>query len=251
MPLNAAVSTKFEVYEDEIAKAREQFAMNPALSVITDPDADPKLLTAFFLYFSALGVAMTEPVDSWITRAGEASKSKGFSQIGQALCLHAKHEAGHHLMMIQDTKALVNYWNSKYEPKLDAEELLAHPLTDGVRNYAQLHEDVIASEAPFTQITIELEIENLSLTVAPPLIENCKKVLGSEIAEGLSFLEEHAAIDVSHTHFNEKQLDKFLAEHPEQLDLLLASGQKALEAYGAFVSDCVGLAQELVAFDNG
>jgi hypothetical protein len=245
MTLTTTLTSPFDLYEAKISLARKLFVNSPALSVILAPDVAPKVLEAFLIYFNSLGVAMTEPVDDWITRAGVASKNQGFMQIGQALCSHAQHEAGHHLMMIKDTKILVNHWNSQYEPKLDAKKLLAHPITNGVRNYAKLHEDVITSDTPFCQIAIELEIEGLSVSVGPSLIEHCKKILGNEVIEGLSFLEEHIAIDVSHTHFNEKQLSKFLAEHPEQLESLIAAGEKALKAYSEFVNDCFELAKKL------
>jgi len=246
MTLSAPLSKEFAEYEAAIASARYAFATSPALLQVVDPNADPKFLTAFLLYFSALGVAMTKPVDSWIFRAGEASKDRGFEEIGEALCLHARHEAGHHLMMIEDTKALAKVWNSYDDTYIEAEDVLALRPTTGVIAYTNLHEEVIA-EAPFAQIAIELEIENLSITLAPSLIANCKKILGEEISEGLSFIEEHAAIDVSHTHFNEKQMDKFLAEYPECFDDLVESGQKALRAYALFISNCVGLAHWLVA----
>ena len=236
-----------EVYETKIDAARKRFSNSPALSVILDPNVDPQVLEAYLIYYKSLGVAMTEPVESWIRRAGEACKAKGMQEIGKSLCSHAQHEAGHEQMMISDTKALVERWNSKYEPKLDVQQLLDQPLTKGVRDYIKLHEDVIASETPFGQLAIELEIEGLSVRVIPGLMEQFKNILGKDIIQGLSFLEDHMAIDVSHTHFNEKQLNLFLNKYPDSLDALVEAGSKALDAYATFWDDCVELAQKLVA----
>lgn len=234
-----------ELYQARIDKARQQFADSPALSTILSPDIEPKTLEAFLIYYNALGVGMTEPVESWINRAGEACKAKGLEEIGKSLCLHAKHEAGHEQMMMKDTHVLVANWNSRYEPKLNAEELIAQTPTKGVRNYIQLHEDVIVSNSPFSQLAIELEIENLSVSIGPSWIKQFKQVLGDDVVKGLSFLEEHIAIDVSHTHFNEKQLNSFLSEHPEALDSLVSAGEKALKTYNLFLDDCIELAEEL------
>ena len=245
MTLTKTAITK--LYETKIYEARKRFSNAPALSVILDPDVNPQVLEAFLVYYKSLGVYMTEPVESWIDRAGEACKAKGMEAIGKSLCSHAKHEAGHEQMMIRDTKVLVARWNSKYEPKLDVQQLLEQPKTQGVLDYIKLHEDVIASETPFCQLAIELEIEGLSVRVIPGLIEQCKKVLGEDIVKGLSFLEDHMAIDVSHTHFNEKQLNIFLSEYPESLDTLVDAGSKALDAFAASWNDCVELAQALVA----
>lgn len=234
-----------ELYQARIDKARKQFADSPALSTILSPDIEPKTLAAFLIYYNALGVSMTKPVETWIDRAGEACKAQGLKEIGKSLCLHAKHEAGHEQMMMKDTEVLVADWNTRYEPKLNAEELMAHPATEGVRKYIQLHEDVIVSDAPFCQLAIELEIENLSVSIGPSWIKQFKHVLGDEVVKKLSFLEEHISIDVSHTHFNEKQLNKFLSEYPEALDSLVNAGEKALKAYNMFLDDCIELAEEL------
>ncbi len=223
-----------------------RFWSNDQISIILASDVSPKFLEAFLIYFNALGVSMTEPVEDWIDRAGKSCESKRLTEIGQSLRLHAKHEAGHHSMMINDTKVLVDRWNSRHEPKLDVAQLLAQPVTNGVRSYINLHEDIIASDAPFGQLAIELEIEGLSVSVGPSLIEQCKKILGSEVLEGLSFLEEHIAIDVSHTHFNEKQLDKLLTQHPEYLESLVSAGEKALKSYAMFLNDCATVAKTLV-----
>ncbi len=245
MPNSLSNPSLTQLYEAKIDVARKQFDNSSALSIILASDVDPKMLEAFLIYYNALGVSMTQPVEDWINRAGNNCKRIGLTELGQALCSHAKHEAGHHLMMINDTKFLVTDWNRKYEPKLDAKQMLEQPITDGVENYIKLHEDMIESETPFGQLAIELEIESLSVRVVPSLMEQFKKVLGSDILEGVSFLEDHVALDVSHTQFNKRQLDKFLTEKPDALESLVNAGEKALEAYEMFLSNCISLAKEL------
>ena len=46
------------------------------------------------------------------------------------------------------------------------------------------------------QLAIEYEIEMLSVTYGPRLIERCTELLGSEIIESLSFLRDHVELDV-------------------------------------------------------
>jgi hypothetical protein len=160
---------------------------------------------------------------------------------------HAKHEAGHHLMMIDDTRKLVERWNARRTAKLDANALLAAAATPGIQAYVTLHEDVIASDAPYGQLAIEYEIERLSVTAGPLVLKACATVLGREALAGLSFLEEHVAVDVGHTKFNELQLDRLLAAHPDFAAPMADAGARALEAYGAFLGDCVALAQAALA----
>ncbi len=247
--LSTAISPQ-EIYESEVSPVRDAFMKCPALLELFEPDADPMLIELFLIYFNALGVSMTEPVDRWITQAGEKCQELGFTEIGKALCLHATHEAGHHEMMITDTKTLVKNWNERRSFQLDATEVLAQPLPAGVQKYVKLHEDVIASDTPFGQIAIELEIERLSVDVGPVLIKQCLEMLGPDVVKGLSFLEEHIALDVSHTHFNQKQMDKFLAQYPDAVMSLADTAKKALGAYQSFLDDCVQLAKAKMATIN-
>ncbi len=235
-----------KLYEPQISVARAEFSNNAAASTILDPNVDPKLLKAFLIYFNSLGVAMTEPVDNWIKRAGENCIKMGLTELGQALCLHAQHESGHHEMMINDTEVTIKHWNESHKPILNSQEVLAEPITEGVNEYIKLHENVIL-EAPFGQIAIEMEIERLSVIFGPSLINQCKKVLDPKFMNGLSFVKEHVAIDVSHTHFNEKHLNKLLNQYPEYSTKLVEIGNKALEAYAMFIDDCLSKAKILVA----
>ena len=239
----SAITSPQEVYELELSKARDAFIKRPALLELLSPDVDPVFLELFLISFNGLGVAMTEPVEGWISRAGERCQQIGFVELGASLCLHATHEAGHHEMMINDTQTLVAHWNAKHPFKLDAQEMLTQPIPSGVHSYIKLHEDVIASDAPFGQLAIELEIEQLSVDVIPILLQHFAQILGSDVLHRLSFLEDHVALDVSHTHFNKKQMNNFLAQYPDGVMPLIDAGKKALEAYGAFLEDCVRLAK--------
>src|SRR5580700_513168 len=148
-------------YEPLVTPARTRFGAGPALARMLAADVAPERLELFFIHFCALGVQMTEPVDGWIRRAGDRCKALGLEDLGRSLIAHAKHEAGHHLMMIADTRKLVASWNERRSFALDADELLALPATRGVAQYAALHEEVIAGDAPCGQLAIEYEIERL------------------------------------------------------------------------------------------
>jgi hypothetical protein len=237
-------------YESAMIDARLGFVAGPTMSVLLDEDVDPTLLEAFLIQYCALGVAMTEPVERWVKGAAASTAKLGFAHLAKMLDKHARDEAGHHEMMIADTRALVARWNAKAEARpraLEAEALLDAPLTPGVASYQKLHEDVIAGSAPFGQLAIEYEIEQLSVNAGPKLIGQCVEVLGSDIVSCLSFLEEHVAIDEGHTAFNRKQLERLLAEAPQTLDALIETGRAALAAYGACFADCLERARAIVA----
>jgi hypothetical protein len=134
-------------------------------------------------------------------------------------------------------------WNARHSEQLDADELLALPPTPGIRAYVALHEDVIASETPFCQLAIEYEIEGLSLSLGPKVMQKCERMLGKESAHGLSFLEEHIAIDAGHTLFNAAELERLIAPAPERAVPLGRTGSRALDTYGMFLTECSSLAK--------
>ena len=234
-------------YEPRVELARSRFAHGAALTEVLAPSVAPERLELFFIHFCALGVQMTEPVDGWIRRAGEKCDALGLHDLGRSLVAHAKHEAGHHLMMIADTRKLVASWNTRRAFALDADSLLSLAATAGVTRYASLHEEVIAGGAPYGQLAIELEIERLSVTAGPLVLGQCARVLGREALAGLSFLEEHVAVDAGHTKFNELQMERLLAERPEFAEELADAGSRALDAYGAFFADCMAHADAALA----
>lgn len=234
----------YAIYESQIESARLRFKQNSGLEKIFSPDIDSTVLELYLIYFNAHGVAMTDAVEDWINRAGDRCLQLGYTKLGQLLRTHAQQEADHHLMMIKDTHSLVASWNTHHTQQLNAEWFLSLPIAESIHRYRQLHEDVIVSNTPFTQVAIEYEIEMLSVRYGSQLIQQSQKVLGSKITEGLTFIEEHVSVDIGHTQLNAKLLKNFLQEYPENVNVLVEIGGKALDAYAGFLNHCLRSAQE-------
>jgi hypothetical protein len=231
-----------QLYLPGTREARRRFFADVGDRLVEDSVSAPEF-ELFLIYFCALGVNMTEPVESWIKRAGERCVVLGLDALGRTLKIHATHEANHHLMMIDDTRTLTSRWNARHTQQLDADALLASPPTPGIRAYVDLHEDVIIGETPFCQLAIEYEIEGLSVSLGPKLMQKCERMLGKEGAQGLSFLKEHIAIDAGHTLFNAAELERLMAPALERAELLGRTGSRALDAYGMFLTECFSLAK--------
>jgi hypothetical protein len=240
-------------YEQGVADARRRFAEDPAVRLIQDPAIGASHLEAFFIYYSALGVAMTEPVESWIRRAGEACVrvgGPGVEDLGTALQKHAKAEADHHLLMISDLRRLCARRAAAGRVAPDPDDVLALPWPASAQHYRQMHEDVIAGPAPFAQIAVENEIEMLSVEIGPGLLGNARALLGDDVMDDLTFLTDHVTLDVGHTKFNRRQMATFLEVRDGDaatIGALVEAGSAALEAYRAFIADCVSLAGQAPA----
>ena len=240
----AKLNQSLYCYESGVERARKHFAEESGIAILLAPDIDPLLLEQFFIHFCSRGVTLTEPVEDWLIRSGKRCEEVGFVQLGRALRSHAKAESGHHLMMIKDTRALAARWNARRTPPLDAERLLSRPPTRGGQMYQKLHEDTIAGKTPFAQIAIEYEIEMLPVRYGPQFIEQCKRVLGADVLACLSFIDEHIALDVVHTQFNTRQLERVLDNHPECAEPFVRAGSQVLRAYATFMQDCLCLAHD-------
>jgi hypothetical protein len=230
------------LYERHVLPARTRLR-SYVTNALLDPKMKPAHLELFLIHYCARAVPMTEPVEGWIRRAGERCEELGFAQLGRSLRMHARHEANHHLMLIEDVKRLVEDWNQRSDSALEVDALLHVPPTPAIRAYVSLHEDVIAGPAPFCQLAIEYEIEGLSVNAGPDLIKQCERLLGPAFLQKLSFLTEHVSIDVGHTKFNHAQLEKLLAGAPSLALTLGATGDAALKAYGAFLVECFACAR--------
>lgn len=231
-----------ERYEHGVADARRAFADDPAVRLIQDPSIGAGLLESFLIHFCAFGVGMTEPVEGWIRRAGQACVAvggPGAEELGMALQKHARAEADHHLLMIADLGRLCARRDAAGRPRLDPDELLARDWPGSTHRYRAMHEEIIAGPAPWAQIGVENEIEMLSVEIGPGLLENVATVLGEDAPGDLSFLTDHVELDAGHTKFNRRQMATFLDERPDTLDALVSAGVAALDAYRTFLNDCL------------
>lgn len=235
------MTTRVELmYEPKVQDARRAVRSDPTMIAVLAEAPDPGVLERFLIEYCSRGVHVTEPVEGWIRRAGERCVAIGLPEIGNALIKHAKHEAGHAQLFAADTRSLVARWNERnVAARLDADALMNRPLTRGAERYIELHERVIASEVPFAQVAIELEIERLSVSLLPPMLAQFRRVLGDSIMDRLTFLAEHEALDVGHTHLNESMMERLLAVRPESAEQLAETGRQALAAYMQLFGECL------------
>lgn len=239
-----SATLSLERYNQFLAPARERFEASFGLKALR-ANNDPRLMEAFLLHFCAIGAQMTEPVESWIRRAGRRCTDLGLTELGEALAQHARAEAGHHLMVIADLRSLARHWNSRHTPRVDADELLRMTPSCGSGLYCLVHEENIAGSTPFAQIAIEYEIEQLPLRYGSLFVARCLEIFGPEILPSLSFVTEHIDLDIGHTQFNAQQLSRLMDHLPDSLPHLVAAGGAALDAYAQFLADCVKLAEDL------
>lgn len=233
-----------KLYEPHTLLARSRLDNDPALRRLLDPGIDPMLLERFLIEWMARAAYMTEPVDGWIRRTGERCIELGMKKLGEQLITHARSETGHHLMTLKDAHALVRHWNTRYTPRLELEQLLAQPPTESQKHYRNLHDATIEGPFPVGQIAIEREVGFLAVYFGPRLMKQVERVLGWQVADRLTFLSEHVAVDVGHTLLNEKMLEEALTRAPQHAQAYAETGAKALMSYIHFLGDCLRLAEQ-------
>ncbi|MFG1876054.1 hypothetical protein ACGFIV_14575 [Sphaerisporangium sp. NPDC049003] len=236
------MSALMERYESSLESSRRQFAVDSAVSQVTSPSCDEKLFARWMLRYNAHGIHMTHDVERWISSAGERCGELGMDQLEKALKAHSRAEAGHDSMMVDDVRAIADWWQERFGEPVDADDLLGAAPLASANFYAKLHEQVISGPAPFAQIAIEYEIERLSVTIGPTLVTSCEKIFGTG-TECYSFLAEHVELDAGHTAFNRRQLDGILTGNPDAVETMIQTGRAALASYAAFMAECFELAK--------
>lgn len=235
-------------YNVAITPARQRFADDASVKALFAGELDRPTFLASLLYFNALGIVMTAPVEKWIYKAGVRCKEIGMSALGRALEKSSKLESDHHLMMIADAHFLVEQWNREYPAfPLRAETVLATPPTRGVDWYCAVHEEYLAGPKPYVQVSFMQEIERLAEGYGPRFVESTIRILGPEATKGLSFIHFHVTNDIAHAALSHKLLDDVLRERPDSLADLVATGEKAIDSYRLFLSEAIGLGRALVA----
>ncbi|RKH17339.1 hypothetical protein D7X74_12695 [Corallococcus sp. CA047B] len=231
-------------YLPHVQETRARLESDPVVRMLLDPGIAPGVMERFLIEWSARGAYMTEPVDGWIRGAGERCIALGQEKVGRQLITHAKHEAGHHLMTIQDARVLVDTWNKRHADVLDADALVAQAPTAAMREYRQVHDEAITGDLPLGQAAIEYEVGYLAVVLVPRILANVRAVLGQRTLDTLTFLKEHAEVDVGHTALNERMMEDLLRTHPEEGPRLAAYGTRGLDCYLRFLGDCMRAAQD-------
>ncbi|WP_375755717.1 hypothetical protein [Corallococcus exercitus] len=230
-------------YLPHVQETRARLETDAVVRTLLSPDISPDLMARFLIEWSARGAYMTEPVDGWIRGAGERCIALGQEKVGRQLITHAKHEAGHHLMTIQDARVLTVRWNESHADALDADALVAQAPTAAMREYRQVHDEAITGDLPLGQAAIEYEVGYLAVVLVPRILANVRAVLGQGTLDSLTFLREHAEVDVGHTALNERMMEGLLSTHPEEGRRLAAFGSRGLDCYLRFLADCMEAAR--------
>lgn len=229
-------------YEKLMLPARQRFTSSAGIQGMINPETEAQTLAAFLLYFSALSVPITEPVEEWIRRAGQSCSALGLDKIARSLEKHSKAEAGHHQYHLDDFRNLASFWNVRWSPQIIPHGILAHESTKGGERYCRLHENNITGSTPYCQFAIEYEIELLPVQYGAKFVGNCVRLLGEEILTCMSFVTSHVEFDVGHTKFNSHFLGSLIFEDPSRLLPLATIGADALDAFSEHLTECWHLA---------
>ncbi len=236
-----------QAYNDGVKDARKQFADSPVLKKLFNPFLDARFLELFLIHFCAVKTGFVEPVAEYIREAGERSQKLGYEEMRDFFHHHADEEVGHDKWAIEDTHKLVDHWNKRRTPALNAQDLLDKRFTPAVRRYHELHLNVIRGNAPYGELAIDVEIERISVKFGPKMLLFCMAKVGPKITTNLTFVKKHVMADQGHDKTNFSTIEEFLMKRPETLPALVDVGKKAIEAYHGFLADCFRLAEEKMA----
>ncbi|MDI2590211.1 hypothetical protein POF45_02035 [Pseudomonas sp. 681] len=232
-------------YQARMNVAREQFARREDVQQLFNSPLDPELLNLFMIHWCAMSAALTTPIPEYLATAGVRCEALGLTDLAEFFKEHTEEEDGHHEWAAADTHKLVKLWNEQQPAlQLDAEELLFTNMTASVRNYHQLHRDVVSGDAPWAELAIDVEIELITTQYGPPLLKACASALCEESRKSISFLAEHVNFDFGHTDTNFRVVAELIEAKPEFTAHLVSIGERALDTYGDFLGEALHLAKK-------
>lgn len=232
-------------YQVRMAVAREKFAAREDVQALFNAPMEPKLLNLFMIYWSAMSAALTTPIPEYLATAGVRCEALGLLGLAEFFKEHTEEEDGHHEWAAADVRKLVDLWNlNNPGMTFNADDLLVSNLTPTVRRYHQLHKDVVAGDAPWAELAIDVEIELITTQYGPPLMKACSAALCERGQQSISFLAEHVRFDFGHTDINFRVVAELIEAKPEFTEHLIAIGEQALKAYGDFLGEALQLARQ-------
>lgn len=235
-------------YQVRMAVAREKFANRDDVQALFNAPMEPRLVNLFMIYWSAMSAALTTPIPEYLATAGMRCEALGLHDLAEFFKEHTEEEDGHHEWAAADVRKLVDLWNlNNPGMPFNADDLLVSNLTPSVRRYHQLHKDVVAGDAPWAELAIDVEIELITTQYGPPLMKVCSAALCERGQQSISFLAEHVRFDFGHTDINFRVVAELIKAKPEFTDHLVAIGERALTAYGDFLGEALQLARQAYA----
>jgi hypothetical protein len=232
-------------YEERLTSARKDFTEGKELKELLSLGTDAKFLELFLIQFCAAQVAMVKPISQYLRRAAEKCQALGFKKLAESFFQHSKEEGGHEKWAHEDTQRLVKFWNDRRKPAVTAESFLNHGDNPVVRQYHQLHEEVVSGSKPYGILAIANEIERITVQFEPRMLLNSAIKVDPKVVLNLSFVKNHVKADEHHDKENIEMIREFLSEHPSAEDDLVGVGEKTLAIYYAFIADCAARAKAL------
>jgi hypothetical protein len=233
------------VYDGLVATARARLDGDRRLSALVEPAIDRAQLHTCLLQWKAWRSQLTDPAHGWVRRAAERCIARGYPEVGRMLMMRGKRTADRHQALLDDLQFLVERWNTSGRPEVDAARFLQTAAPASLRRHVNLQESIIDGLEPFAQVAIEYELDRASDILAPRLLKQAQRVLGHEIARGLTALQASVA-DQGQTTFSERHLTRLLAQQPQAVATLGITGAIVLDCHLDLLGDSLDRARRAV-----
>ncbi|MEU1132340.1 hypothetical protein ABZ383_21165 [Streptomyces sp. NPDC005900] len=228
----------FDRYEEALRPVRAEQAADPDLELLTSQDCPEQLFFLWNLRWTAHGVRMAEPVPKLLRDVGKRWGEVGQPTLAKKYEAHGSEEIGHDDLMASDARVLAERWNESARVPIDVEALIDSPALPSVQRF---HGWLRTGDLLFYEAAILYEIERLSISFLPLLIDRCRETLPRG---GYGFLEEHLEVDQGHVEGAAAGVRAVLNLDASDLPALIAAGSFALPAYCDLFRECLALAKK-------
>lgn len=236
------LEASLHAYTCRIEPARRRLRQRPHVRAIVDADRDTRLLHAFLIQWSALSVQLKEPVERFLAAASRRCAELSEHELARGLLRIASDAIERYRCVADDTRVLVELWNRRQGPRIDLTYLLTQPGPPSLAKTFAFHEQLLTGCHPWAELAAIYEVEAMLASFAPQLARLAEAVVGSPPQPGLS------SVAVPRVSGTRRAMADHLARHPDQLERMVVTGERALELYAEFLGDCQGAACHLAAW---
>ena len=237
------MSQSMQQYQNLLVEPRVEFAnlVNRLMS-----RSQLNTLEFFLLHHCVLGRLMTEQIGDWLNAAVNKSDALGYGELSRSLAEYRDIGFKRHELLGKDLPLLLQWINRRHQIELVSSYFHKKSVSEGVKKFLKLHEQVLKGKQPYRELAIQYEMERITMVHGYTLIQWCKLRFGKSVLRNLSAFRYQIKNNQQRTIILEQIQKQFIKKHPEVVDDMIEASVATLECYARYLVDCFDLAEQSV-----
>ena len=219
------------------ARAPESGPFQGPVTQMSTPSAAAR---GFLLWLVTRQVQLGERAGSWLRTAGQHVAALGMVELSANLIQWAERNRANQDELIVGVHRMVARWNRTRDRQLDANGLLAEPLSAPMLEFVEFNERTVTGATPWAVLAILGPVEEV-LANAVPLSIDIARVDDTDLLEVSRAFEARARFGRE----LRDRLERVLHEHPGKREHIESTRDRAVEIFSQLLNECTRRGGEL------